>query len=134
MNATTDIFGPAISVYTRAQAIEDGVLAEVPAELAREAGFKFPVALTAGAWERCVTVPPGVEGQDETGRLWDVLWMLRNGIRRSAGGERVDFSLYVRSRQSHAELCERDRVELYALCGPGDAGEPVITVMLPGED
>jgi hypothetical protein len=25
-------------------------------------------------------------------------------------------------------------VRLKALCGPGDDGEPVITVMMPGED
>jgi hypothetical protein len=31
---------------------------------AREAGIIFPVALTAAAWARCVSVPPGVVGQD----------------------------------------------------------------------
>src|SRR5262245_56087836 len=36
-----------------------------------------PVALTAAAWSRCVAVPPGVLCQDEAGRLWDVLTMLR---------------------------------------------------------
>jgi hypothetical protein len=42
--------------------------------VAREAGLRYPVALTSAAWGRCVTVPPGVECQDEAGRLWDVLW------------------------------------------------------------
>jgi hypothetical protein len=46
-----------IHAYTRADAIRDGVLIDVSA-VAREAGFKFPVALTAAVWERCVTVPP----------------------------------------------------------------------------
>jgi hypothetical protein len=59
--------------YTRAQAIEDGVLIDVT-QTAREAGFKYPVALTAAAWAKCVAVPPGVVCQDEAGRLWDVLW------------------------------------------------------------
>jgi hypothetical protein len=40
---------------------------------AREAGFKYPVALTAAAWAKCVAVPPGALCQDEAGRLWDVL-------------------------------------------------------------
>jgi hypothetical protein len=71
--------------YTRAQAIEDGVLIDVSA-VAREAGIAYPVALTSAAWGRCVTVPPGVEGQDEAGRLWDVLWLLRLAIGRSDGG------------------------------------------------
>jgi hypothetical protein len=26
----------------------------------REAGFRYPVALTAAAWEKCVAVPLGV--------------------------------------------------------------------------
>ena len=43
----------------------------------REAGFKYPVTLTAAAWAKCVAVPAGVLCQDEPGRLWDVLTMLR---------------------------------------------------------
>jgi hypothetical protein len=42
--------------------------------VAREAGIRYPVALTRAAWEKCVTVPPGVLYQDESGRLWDVVW------------------------------------------------------------
>jgi hypothetical protein len=59
--------------YTRAEALADGVLIDV-SRTAREAGFKYPVALTRAVWERCVAVPPGVLCQDESGRLWDVLW------------------------------------------------------------
>jgi hypothetical protein len=40
---------------------------------AQEAGIRFPVALTAAEWERCVAMPPSVACQDEAGRLWDVL-------------------------------------------------------------
>jgi hypothetical protein len=36
---------------------------------AREAGIRYPVALTVAAWGRCVTVPSGVLCQDEAGRL-----------------------------------------------------------------
>ena len=50
--------------YTRADALADGVLVDVSA-VAREAGIKFPVALTRAAWERCVMVPPGVLFQDD---------------------------------------------------------------------
>ena len=55
--------------YTRAQAIADGVLIDAT-ELAKQAGFRFPVALTTGVWAECVAVPAGVAGQDETGRLF----------------------------------------------------------------
>jgi hypothetical protein len=47
-------FGEVISVYTRAQALADGVLIDAGA-MAREAGFRWPVAITAGAWSDCVT-------------------------------------------------------------------------------
>ena len=45
--------------YTRAQAIADGVLVDV-SELAKQAGFRFPVAVTAGVWAECVAGPAGV--------------------------------------------------------------------------
>ena len=43
-------FGDVVSSYTRTQAIADGVLVDVKA-LARDAGFRHPVAMTAGAPE-----------------------------------------------------------------------------------
>src|SRR5512135_1118822 len=117
--------------YTRAQAIADGVLVDV-SKLAKEAGFRFPVAVTAGVWAACVAVPPGVDGQDETGRLWDVLNVLRFAIaRQRKDGERVDFAVHVRNDNREGDP---PQVKLYALCGPGDDAEPVITVMLPHED
>ena len=42
-------FDPAIFAYTRAQAIEDGILVDV-SETAREAGFRIPVAITRTVW------------------------------------------------------------------------------------
>ena len=57
-----------IHSYTRADALRDGVLIDVSA-VAREAGIRYPVALTRAAWGRCVAVPPGVLCQDEAGRL-----------------------------------------------------------------
>ena len=77
---------------------------------------------------RRMTVPPGVECQDEAGRLWDVLWLLRCAIGRSDGGPGVRFGVHVRNDNSEGTP---PLVRLKALCGPGDRGEPVITVMLP---
>lgn len=116
--------------YTRAQALEDGVLIDAT-ELAKEAGFRIPVALTHAAWASYVAVPEGVTGQDETGRLWDVLTMLYHAIRRGEGGSETAFHLHVRNSE---EPGEPPLVELKAHCGPGDDAEPVITIMLPDED
>jgi hypothetical protein len=128
----TEIFGEPISIYTRRQAIEDGVLVDLmqpeTLPLVREAGFKFPVAMTSGAWKAAIGPiggkPP--DGQDLKGRLWDVLWMLKIAIRaiRPLATTRIDFQVRVSGRL----------VPLYSVCGPGDDAEPVITIMLPGED
>jgi hypothetical protein len=90
------------------------------------------VALTVTASGRCVDVPPGVVCPDETGRLWDVLTMLRWAARRSKNtAAEVRFGIYVRNdnRERTPPL-----VRLKAVCWPGDQGEPCITVMLPAED
>jgi hypothetical protein len=90
-------------------------------------------AWSRNAFEHCVTVPPNVTGQDEAGRLWDVVWMLRFAILRSrTGAWRVPVALYVRNSDT-----ERARlVKLIAQIGPLDIDDPSpsITVMLPEED
>jgi hypothetical protein len=99
-------------------------------ETAREAGIRFPVALTAAVWAECVAVPEGVDGQDEAGRLWDVVWMTRCAIAMApAGADTVPVRLHVRN-----DNVRPPPVTLKAVCGPGDDGEPVITVMRPDED
>jgi hypothetical protein len=115
-----------IHTYTRAQAIEDGVLVDV-SETAGEAGFRWPVALTAGVWALIEDIPPRFQGiQDVQGRLWDVLWMARCAARRGSGRETSYRLTLHHGRKTYATL--------KLVSGPGDEGEPVITIMLPGED
>ena len=87
-----DIFGECISEYTRAQAIEDGILVDVT-PVASEAGFKWPTAMTRTVYERYVEVPPELTGQqDIQGRLWDVLWMLWVAVRTNKiNGDRGEY-------------------------------------------
>jgi uncharacterized protein DUF6573 len=120
-----------IYAYTRAQALEDGVLVDV-SEMAKEAGIKFPVALTATVYGKYVEIPEGVIGQDVAGRLWDILWMFRRAAGRHQG-DTLQFQLYVRNHDRE-QLTREDLVTLKAVCGPGDRGKPVITIMLPDED
>lgn len=124
-------FGPVIFSYTRAQAIMDGVQVEV-SKTASEAGISFPVFLTRTVFDSFVAVPPGVAGQDEAGRLWDIVWMLRYAILRARPGvQRIPVALYVRNDNRRATL-----IKLVATCGPLDIDDPqpAITVMLPDED
>lgn len=109
-----------ISVYTRAQAIEDGVLVDVSG-MAREAGFKWPVAVTAGVWAMIENIPPKYQGyQDIEGRLWDVLYMARLAAKHS-GTETFYKLILHHGRKTY--------VTLKMVSGPGDNFEPVITIM-----
>ena len=114
-------FGEVIHRYTREQAIEDGFLIDVT-DTAREAGFVYPVAVTRAVWERYVTVPKGVSGQDEDGRLWDIVWMGWIAARReTADRSCLLYRLLVRNDNRRAQL-----VTLKAICGPGWSASPMI--------
>jgi len=131
-------FGPAVYSYSREQAIEDGVLVDLSQSAEwKEAGFKFPGAMTRAAWEQTIeaggkweeqegeTVLVLPRGQDMNGRLWDVMTMLKHGIHSAPGStDRVHFQVKVSGKL----------VRLWSLIGPGDTAEPVITIMLEGED
>src|SRR5436190_22855001 len=124
--------GPVIYTYTRSQAIADGFQIEVT-KTAAEAGIRFHVFITRGVYEKCVAVLPGVTGQDEAGRLWDVVWMLRFAIIRSKPGtSRLIVALYVRNSDSHPARVTK----LIATAGAVDVDDPspAITVRLPDED
>jgi len=116
-----------ISSYSRKQAIEDGVLIDV-SKLAKEAGIKYPVAVTAAAWEQYVVPPLDSAGQSETGRMWDVLNVFRFSARGTAG-DILYFNVLFLMRGNRR--CEGT---FKAVVGPGDDPEPVITIMLPEED
>ena len=133
MNNSESIFGNVLYSYSRKQSIEDGVLVDVSeTPEAIEAGFKFPVAMTRAAWDQCVEIPAGVIGQDISGRLWDLLYMLRIAIQHSANrSDTVYLELHVRNDNREGEP---PLVSLKAVCGPGDQGEPAITAMLVEED
>ena len=131
-----DLFGDVIYRYTRAQAIDDGVLIDAT-EMAKEAGFKWPVALTAAAWADCVAWCDDDNNhqvyQDQSGRLWDVLFMASYAIRTANNADRqLQFGLQRIPRNRHSTESQRSTLKL--ILGPGDDGEPVITIMLPEED
>jgi hypothetical protein len=130
-NQNESPFGEVIYAYTRKQAIADGVQVDVTTT-AQEAGIKFPVFITRGVFESYVAVPEGVTSQDEAGRLWDIVWMLRFAIQRSHGHtDRLPVALYVRNDNRAAKL-----VKLIAVCSALDMDDPqpAITIMLPDED
>lgn len=98
----------------------------------KNTGIRVPIACTTTVFEEYIKIPEGVTGQDFTGCAWDLPWMFRCAIKRSpADTSEIRFALHVRNDN-------RDRtppqVRLKAVIGPGDRGEPVLTIMLPDED
>lgn len=127
---------PVIFSYTRAQAIEDGVLVDMTQDelgkLAKEAGFKYPIAMTSTSFRECVALTDAAKKacNDISGRWWDVLWMLRHAIKmQKEDGDTLFFTVHVvRDQITPTET------RLKCVCGPGDNGEPVMTIMFDHED
>lgn len=130
----TAIFGEPVSVYTRAQAIADGVLIDVTAK-ANDAGFKVPVALTATVWAEVVAWSAEDSArqihQDEHARLNDLLWAAVN-LARYHKGNRMPFQHHRVPRGGNG--VSRTPITLVMTIGPGDNAEPVVTFMFPGDD
>lgn len=129
-----DLFGEVISTYSRAQAIEDGVLVDA-SSMAKEAGFSIPVAVTAALWADIESIPTE-SGQDTQGRLWDVLWMGRLAVQQAINqGHESDMLHYELIMPVAGQYCAVDApYTVKSVIGPGDRGEPVLTLMKQGED
>ena len=148
-----DFFGPVISSYTRADALADGMLVDV-SEMAQEAGFSIPVAVTTAVWHDCIDWPEDEAngyGQSIDGRQWDVLKMAYykiSSIRVHPLSEvryfKSDDLLYklnviprgTKPNNSGAidDFTGAEETTLKINIGPGANAEPVLTIMLPNED
>jgi len=130
-----ELFGEVIHSYSRAQAIADGVLVDV-SDTAKDVGFRFPVAMTRAAWADCVewTIDDTARQthQDEMGRLWDVVWMASRAAKRNTEASEIQFEVFRVPRGGNGVFAKE--VKLKMAIGPGDEGEPVITIMQPNED
>jgi hypothetical protein len=146
-----------ISVYTRQQAIEDGMLVDceqAPMDEMRSQIMKWPLAMTATAFHRYVW-PIDEEAnlptdQSLEGRFWDVVWMFHAAVKGTVPCRRIDpcnllFDFYCMVADpgwSNERIDATARsgpegmrqVTLKAVSGPGDDSEPVMTFMLPEED
>lgn len=105
-----EIFGDAVTSYSRKQAIEDGVLVDLSAE-AQIIGFVIPVACTS-------SVSEFIKDASDTA---DLLFKLKRLAQMSLRNQnRIDFTFKGQ--------------EVYSLVGPGDTADPVITIRMRGED
>ena len=123
-----EAFGEVIYAYTRKQAIEDGyqvLLTGKHAELAREAGWKYPVYLTRGVWDLMEQSVASEKDGDLTGVLWNALVMARFG--ENIAVDTRTFKVIIKGTgRKHQQL-------FYLQVGPTDIDDPApaITIMLP---
>lgn len=135
-----------IDVYSRKQAIADGVQVLANPDTTKEAGIKFPVYFTQTAYNKYVKVPEGMEGiQDEDARLWDIFTMFKYYARGSDSNQ-ITFKVSVSipdggnwtPNEKYEPSTGRDQrlVTLFSEIGHFDFDDPspAITIMIPGED
>lgn len=116
-------FGETIYSYSRAQAIEDGVLMELSHVDSIRQHWKYPFACTSAVWaiiEEALQQP----GQDVSGICHDISTMAKLAIRSATDLELVRFSVIITGRTHTLKLH----------IGQGDTAAPVLTLMLPYED
>lgn len=130
-NPMAELFGDVVYAYTRERALEDGVLVDL---MQNELGdvsrqhYKFPIACTHAVFE---IMQKAVENplycNDYAGILHDMLWMSRS-LKRHLDDSTMLFQVIIQG-------AGRSKYHTFKLnVGPGDQGEPVITIMLPHED
>lgn len=135
-SAMQELFGEPISTYTRAQAIEDGALVNLMgffsthddvASVCRQ-HYKFPIAFTAAVFD---IMQKAVENprycNDYAGIVHDMLWMSKV-MKRQIDESTVMFRVII------AGAGRQRNYDFKLAVGPGDHGEPVITIMMPDED
>ncbi len=116
-----------ISVYTRDDAINDGVLVDLMqgelGDVCRQ-HYKYPIACTAAVWgliEQAVNHPKHCN--DCTGILHDMLHMSKVSY-TSHGDDTRLFTVIITG------VGKRKYHRFKIACGPGDSGEPVLTIIL----
>lgn len=132
-SSLVEVFGAPIHTYSRADAINDGFLVDFTdpesdtGDVCRQ-HYKFPIACTIAVFE---VMQKAVENprycNSYAGILHDMLWMSRC-MGRKLNESTVMFRVIIQG-------AGRNRYHDFKLVvGPGDAGEPVITISLPNED
>jgi hypothetical protein len=116
-------FGETIYSYTRAQAIEDGVLVDLSQVDSIKEHWKLPVACTSTVWATIEEALKRVD-QDVSGICHDISTMAKLSLRGAAKSDQINFKVIIAGR-TH---------ELKLHIGPGDTAAPVLTLMLPNED
>jgi hypothetical protein len=134
---------PIISMYTRQQAIDDGVLVDVSEVAKSEYGINLPLAFTRAVWDEYITPDPRSEGwgQSIRGRLHDALYMLLPHLKHVTSDQKwIDKFNRDGSVTFYYKLWfvlkekQRREIQLKVVISLDENYRPVCTIMKPGED
>lgn len=126
---TKELFGKVIFSYTRARAIEDGVLVDLTKlfpEVTR--CYRYPVACTDTVWNMVEQGLREAPGTDATGIVHDLMQMSQKGIYERPAPDTVYFNVII------AGVNDGRPVQLKMHCGPSDDLSPCMTLMTLHED
>jgi len=134
---------PIISMYTRQQAIEDGVLVDVSDVAKSEYGINLPLAFTRAVWDEYITPDPRSVswGQSIRGRLHDALFMLLPYLKHVTRDQKwIDkfnrdgsVTFYYKVIFIMKEKQQRT-IQLKVVLSLDENYRPVVTVLKPNED
>jgi len=118
-----------ISVYTRAQALEDGFLVDLNQWIPIcESGYTYPVACTSAVFSIIEKAVGNAKYfNDHKGVIWDILWM----------SKAMPIRQWETGRLFQVKITGAGPKSIYTFkieCTGGDNGDPVMTISLPEED
>lgn len=130
--------------YTTKEAVKDGFLVKIEGAMPSNAGIKFPVYLTRAVYDRYVKVSEGLKEQQESGRLWDLLYMFTWEARKTEGStlrykffcqfpktvKILDNEIQVKNSPLMREITLKAVITAQDIDDPS----PAIFIMLPHED
>ena len=117
------ISGSIVHSYTREQALTDGTLIDLSGFEEFNKMWKPTAACTVAVW---ALIQSAIRDHDHdlAGILWDISCMARLAAKNSGDASTIRFDVII----------GRTVCPLKMHLGPGDTLEPVLTVMLAGED
>jgi hypothetical protein len=118
-----NLFGETIYSYSRARAIEDGVLVDLSHVDSIRQHWKHPFACTSAVW---TIIEEALQRQDQGsfGILHDISTMAKRAIRSARDTDQILFTVIIAGKKHAMKLH----------IGPGDTAAAVLTLMLPNED
>lgn len=118
-----NLFGVLVYTYSRAQAIEDGVLVDLSQVDSIQQHWKFPFACTSTVWA-IIEAALTREDQDLSGICHDISVLAHLAIPAKRDTNEIRCKVIIAGRTHTLKLH----------LGPGDTAAPVLTLMLPHED